>query len=186
MTVSVAGLGHALFSSKSDIRSVLCFFSFCIVLLVLGRFCPAFSSLVLIVLSQHILPIPPSLPFVLISQSCPFATTSAVLTAWMMALIMSHTLFLLKIRHYSILVLALQSLFAPRNMSFTVLLYSLSPPCYHPPSQANAPTVQYHPSSPIRGTLVLSGNGGEVASLRHGIKMLWRGRATKKVGRRVF
>ena len=44
MTVSIAGLGHpflrllALFSTKSDIRSILCFFSFCIVILVLGPF----------------------------------------------------------------------------------------------------------------------------------------------------
>jgi len=42
MTVSIAGLGHpflrllALFSTKSDIRSILCFFSFCIVILVLA------------------------------------------------------------------------------------------------------------------------------------------------------
>lgn len=142
--------------------------------------------LFLIVLSQHILPIPPSLPFVLISQSCPFAIISAVLTVWMMVLIMSHTLSRFKIRHYSILVLALQYPFARRNMFFTVLLYSPSPPCYQPPSQANATTVQYHPSSPIHGILALSGNGGAVASLRRGIRMLWRGRVMKKVGLRVF
>ena len=148
--------------------------------------------LFLILFSQHILPIRPNLPSVHISQNCPFVSISAVLNVWMMASTISlFPMFpprtsLLKILHCFILELVHLSLFALQNMSFTVLLYSLSPPCYQRPSLASVTTVQCHLSSPIHGTLGLSGNGGAVASLKHGTRMLWRGQTMRKIGLQVF